>query len=118
MTDEELDQQLARDLSRDLAPPERAPDLAFVAMTERLVAHERILARQRRAVSRRGVADAAAAGAWAAGLGLCALWRPEWAHTAGAVLPLLTALGVVAWMLGHDWGGDAASSGQSPPKSS
>lgn len=105
MTDEELDSLLAD----NLAPPERAPDLAFVAMNERLVALDRAFAQQRRAAARPGVSDGLAAGALAAGLGLWALWGPDWARPAAEILPLLTGLMVVAWLVGHDWDAEAAA---------
>lgn len=103
MTDDEFDRLLAD----SLAPPERAPDLAFVAMNERLVALDRAFARRRRAAWRRGLADGLAAAGLAASLGLWTLWRPGWADPAGAVLPLLVGLVVVAWLVGHDWDVDA-----------
>lgn len=103
MTDEEFDKLLAD----DLAPPERPPDLAFVARTERLVALDRIMTQQRRAAARPGLSDGLAAAALAASLGLWTLWGPEWGGSAGAILPLLTGLLVVTWLIGHDWGAEA-----------
>ncbi|MDC0666413.1 hypothetical protein [Nannocystis radixulma] len=105
MTDEEFETFLAD----NLAPAERPPDLAFVAMNERLLALDRAVAQRRRAAWRRGLSDGLAAAALSAGLGLWTVWRPDWAHPAGAILPLLAGLMVVAWLVGHDWGADTAA---------